>query len=142
MERSDKVIAKINWCSFLPHSVHTGGLYVDLAFRWLEGGHGPCHGIGACSVERTLFKVFVVNLNLYNNIQNPESSVFTDALSEESSITCSITFFTCYRPVVKFREGMGEISESIFRRVIYASKACFRFRICCFYSKPERFKGN
>ena len=40
----------------------------------------------------------------------------------------------------KIRGGIGEISESIFRQIIYAVGTCVRFRICCSFS--ERFKGD
>ena len=37
---------------------------------------------------------------------------------------------------------MGKISEPIFRQIIYAPSARFRFPICCYVLKPERFKGD
>ena len=45
-------------------------------------------------------------------------------------------------PTVKITGGVGQISKSVFRAIIYAPVTCFTFPICCSISKLEHFKGD
>ena len=61
-------------------------------------------------------------------------------LSKPRPETAKTKFCTFYPH--KNSERVGEISQSIFRRIIYALCACFRFPLHCSVLKPERFKGD
>ena len=55
-----------------------------------------------------------------------------------------ISYF-CLSSPVKNKEGIGTISKSIFRRIIYAPNTSFsllRFLTCSSVLKPERFRGD
>ena len=40
--------------------------------------------------------------------------------------------FALFNPLCKIRGGVGQISKSIFRAIIYATETCFRFPIARF----------
>jgi len=55
----------------------------------------------------------------------------------QNQIPLKAKYCTFYPPPVKIRRGMGEIFESVFRQVIYALVACFRFDMLFNYMKGD-----
>ena len=61
-------------------------------------------------------------------------------VSKPQRLKCQILHFLT--SCVKIRGGVGQISKSIFRAIIYTPETCFRFPICCSVSKLEPVKGD
>ena len=61
-------------------------------------------------------------------------------MSDTDTLLCFET--TLPQMSFKIRGGVGEISKSVFRAIIYASHAYCTFLLFWYVSKPERFKSD
>ena len=129
----NQIPSNVKFCTFYPLADIAGGGATPNLFLSFPP-RSPCP-----------FPVSLYPFPLQNTFLPPSSSLPHCSVSSPSGVRLGAWspawICQCFYPG-KIRGVMGEISESIFRQITYASATCFRFLMRYFVLKPECFKRD